>query len=279
MNDDALLAEIDQDLQLSGGRGVVYLEGADDPAAFFALLGVGVPLQVGLGAFLHEGVLVRGLPADRGSGATAVRRRVEVAHEKGRRAIYGFVDGDGESQVRLAREFDPPYAGPLFRWKAYAIENLLVRTGWPAHWGHEPRWPMVLRRYAPYVALNRVNVQVRNDLALLGLIQFQQPKLGEPLRKNRDVMRQLKAQAHLLPKRDVVEAYRREVAELLRATLDEQHARLDGKWLVEELAPRVTGKPKERCRAEWIAEVAARGGSSDVRALWGRAIRPPPPAR
>jgi hypothetical protein len=274
MRDDALLHEIERDLQRSPGARVVYLEGPSDPAVFFALLGVGEPLDLGDYGFEHDGVLVRGLPADRGSGASAVRRRVQLAGERGRRHVYGFVDGDGEAHERLAPAFDAPFAGPLFRWKAYAIENLLVRASWPAHWGREPSWPGVFRRYAPYVALNRLHAQIRKDLALLGLAGYQHPVRGLPLWKNKEVVRRLKAQEHLLPKRDVLQAYRHEVHELLDATLDEQHARLDGKWIVEELAPSMTGRSEEQCRAEWIRETAGRGGDREVRSLWERALRP-----
>jgi hypothetical protein len=69
--DAQLLREIKQDLQASSGRGVVYLEGATDPAIFFALLGVDAPLAVDRDTFAHEGVLVRGLPGTSGSGSSA----------------------------------------------------------------------------------------------------------------------------------------------------------------------------------------------------------------
>jgi hypothetical protein len=88
------------------------------------------------------------------------------------------------------------------------------------------------------------------------------------------VSRNLKAQAHLLPRREVLLAYRHEVTDFLASTLDEQHARLNGKWLVEVLAPEITGRSKEQCRAEWIQEATARGGAPELRALWARAIRP-----
>jgi hypothetical protein len=45
-----------------------------------------------------------------------------------------------------------------------------------------------------------------------------------------------------------------------------------GKWIVEVFAPTRTGRPSERCRAEWIGEVAARGGSPEVRAFWEHVI-------
>ena len=88
------------------------------------------------------------------------------------------------------------------------------------------------------------------------------------------MLQKLQAQPHLLPKRGVVEAYRREIAEFNAATLDEKHARLNGKWLVELLPPSGSRRSKEQCRAEWIQEATARGGDPDLRALWTRAIRP-----
>ncbi len=241
---------------------------------FFALLGVQAPLAVDRDAFAHDGVLVRGLRGSTGSGSSAVRRRVALAAAtQGYADVYGFVDGDGAPHEELARDFDAPFAGPLFRWKGYAIENVLARTCWPAHWGREPRWAHVFRRYAPYVALNRLHTKILRDLAATGLAAHRRPSPGESPLKHGKVIRELKAQAHLLPKRDVLDAYRREVAELRAASLDEQHARVNGKWLVEALAPERTGRSKEQCRAEWILEAADRGGSPELRALWARAIR------
>src|SRR5262249_34028348 len=159
-----------------------------------------------------------------------------------------------------APAFDAPFVGPLFRWKAYAIENLMARACWPAHWGRAPSWQRIVRRYAPYVALNRVHIQIRKDLTAVGPPGDQHPLRGAPLWKNKDVIQRLKARDHLLPKRNVLQAYRHEVRELLDATLDEQHARLDGKWIVQELAPRTTGRSEEQCRTEWIQETAGRGG-------------------
>jgi hypothetical protein len=272
--DDGLVEEIEQDLQRSGSRRVVYLEGKSDPGTFFALLGVPSPLAVDRDRFVHEGVLVRGLHEGKGSGASSVRRRVALAVEHRYAGIYGFVDGDGASYQALARDFDAPFKGPLFRWKAYAIENLLVRTCWPGYWGREPEWAKVFRRYAPYVALNRLHAKIEQDLAAVGLAEYQQPKLGGPRRSNSEVIHLLKAQRHLLPKHDVLATYRDEVAQLRASTLDEQHARLNGKWLVEVLAPEVTHRSPEQCRAEWIQEATHRGGDPEVRALWARAIRP-----
>jgi hypothetical protein len=271
--DDEIVAEIEQYLQRSGGRGVVYLEGASDLGVFFALLGVVAPLSVDSERFVHEDIIVRGLPGKTGSGTSAVQRRVAVAVARRYARVYGFVDGDGAPYDVLAREFDAPFRGPLFRWKGYSIENVLARTCWPGHWGREPDWARMFHRYAPYVALKRVQTRILRDLDAVLFAARAQPQQGVPLLKSSEVSRQLRARAHLLPKRDVLLAYRSEVAELRASTFDEQHARVNGKWLVEVLAPERTGRSKEQCRAEWIAEAAGRGGDQEVLSLWARVIR------
>src|SRR5205814_634541 len=99
-----------------------------------------------------------------GAGGAAVRQRVELAAAKGYQGIFGLIDGDGRDLAESARTFDPPHPGPLFMWKAYCIENLLAKTGWPAAWGSAPDWPSVLLEFSAYVALNRLHVALRGRL-------------------------------------------------------------------------------------------------------------------
>jgi hypothetical protein len=101
MNPKQILSELQTDLQR--GRFVFYLEGRTDPAMLFALLGVAAPVSG-----IYQDVYVRGL--DKASGGSAVRVRVDVAHDQGLAlkasagGIGGIVDGDGRELARLAAE-------------------------------------------------------------------------------------------------------------------------------------------------------------------------------
>jgi hypothetical protein len=110
MNERAIVAELQRDLQRAAASGtVVYLEGRSDVPIFFALLGVRQPQPDASQGVLHHGVLVRGLrEKDRGSGSSAVQQRIEVAQRHGFPGIHGIVDGDGQPLTTLASTFDPP---------------------------------------------------------------------------------------------------------------------------------------------------------------------------
>jgi hypothetical protein len=275
MDERRLLQEITADLQKAPARKVLYLEGKTDPPVFFALLGLAVPTDPQYP--VCEGVLVRGL-TDRGTGGDAVRQRVEVAHRRGYPGIYGVVDGDGRSLGELAAAFDPPFPGPLFRWKGYSIESLLVKTGWPATWGTAPASEHMLR-YEAYVALNRVFAALRGSLETLGLARYHHPSSGDLLTAAQ-VRERLQQDRHLIAGRDVAGMFDEEVARYrtaMESSLDEAHCLVDGKWLVKHMAPERIQRTPERCRSEWIDHAIAAGGLPEVRGLWQRIFGHPGP--
>lgn len=270
MNERELLQDISGDLQLAPARKVVYLEGKSDVAIFFALLGVATPP-----GGLHQGVLVRGLSEKRGSGGEAVESRTSLAASKGYSGVFGIVDGDGESLSKLAERFDAPYAGPCFSWKVYCIENLLVKACWPEAWEEAPIWGDVLRAHSPYVALNRLHKELRESLETLKLFRFSHPTLEEPLRTRDDVAALLARDKHLIAGYDVEARFFEEVRSveaLIDVSLDEGHALVNGKWLVNVFAPRHRGLSWHRKESPqaWITAAAAQGGLPEVRDLWRR---------
>jgi hypothetical protein len=91
-DENALLQEIEADLQEAPRRTVIYLEVRSDVSIFFGLIGVPEPPRG-----IHEGVLVRGLSPRSGAGCKSVKQRVELASRRSRRGVYGIIDGDGES--------------------------------------------------------------------------------------------------------------------------------------------------------------------------------------
>jgi hypothetical protein len=259
---------------------ILYLEGKSDVEFLFALLGLAVPIRDGLGNLIHQGVLVKDCDSKRGSGSAAVKARVDVAGtipHSGR--VFGIIDGDGSPLHELAPNFDPPFPGPLFSWKAYCIENLLVKTGWPPAWGDEPDWVVELSRYAPYVALNRIGREVRATLRALGLEKYTLPILGEPLKQPDEIAAALASGKDGLLKYDVETRFGEELS-VFEATvnrgLDEAHAMLNGKWLVRHLAPAITKRDPDHCQYEWLNHSRAVGGLPEVREWWERIIGSPP---
>jgi hypothetical protein len=272
MNDAALLREMTADLQAAPAGRVIYLEGKTDVPIFFALLGVVAPRDS-----IHQGVLVRGLRDDnRGAGGDAVRARTSLAARTvGYSGIYGITDGDGRSVSTLAGLFDTPYAGPCFTWKAYCIENLLAKACWPQSWGSAPTWRDVLLDHVPYVALNRMHRELLRSLETLRLAKYVRPTLEEPLRTKQDVLAALAKDKHLVAGYDVEARFAQETSAIesaITTDVDEGHALVNGKWLVEVFAPRKLGAPwdRQRCREEWTATAAASPGLTEVRDLWQR---------
>lgn len=273
MDEKALRDEIERDLRRAPSQIVIYLEGKTDPSALFALLGRPTSLDG-----LHRGVLVKGL-SNKGSGATAVKARVEVATRLPRAGIVGVIDGDGEPHRRLASNFDPPYVGPLFQWKAYCIESLLAKTGWPPGWGAIIDWQAELLKYAPYAALNRIHRELKAALQTLDLAQFSEPTQGRPLKSPPDVLAALEADKHRLQGYDVAQRFQAELSSIqatIQSDLDEAHACLNGKWLFKHMAPSITGQTPERCRSEWIVHAESVGGLPEVREWWERVTGSPP---
>lgn len=60
----------------------------------------------------------------------------------------------------------------------------------------------------------------------------------------------------------------------LHASVDEAHALVNGKWLIDHFAARCTPATQERCREEWTACLRAAGGDPEIRAWWRRAVAP-----
>lgn len=278
MNERELATRIRQDLQrAAAGRGrVLYLEGKTDVPILLALLGAQHPLEVS-DAVLHDGVLIRGLRGDRdGSGSSAVTQHLEVARRHVYPGVFGVLDGDGEELHALAAEFDAPHAGPRFRWKSYCIENLLARGGWPEPWGPAAGPQEALRAFAPYVALNRVGSELRGRLRQLRLHRFIRPTYDE-LHTADEVLGMLRAGKELLAGVDVVALFAAELDAFhaaLARDLDEAHALLNGKWLVDVFAPRRTGRTQTQCRDEWTEHLRRAGGDPEIKAWWRRVVAP-----
>lgn len=271
-----LLNEVDADLRKAPCQIVVYLEGKTDPDIFFALLGVSTPRDG-----IHDGVLVRGLKEERnlgrapGTGSIAVESRVHVAATGGRTGVFGICDGDGRDLTALMGEFDAPFAGPLFRWKGYCIENLLAQAVWPGAWGAAPNWAQVLNDYAPYVGLNRLHMSLRSALQTLGLHKFRNPEGGQPLLAAADVTAALGTDKHLIEGRDVESDFAAEVAgyqAAIATSLAHGHALLNGKWLITHFAPSIAGLSADACRAKWAEAARSNGGHPPVRDWWTRTI-------
>lgn len=261
-----ILAEMNNDVRTSPLGRVVYLEGDTDVEPFAALLGkpVGRPVLI-------DNVLVKGLSTRQGSGGSQVRFRVSVAQKFGLPGVSGILDGDGISSAAGLASFEG--TGPLFTWPAYCIENMLFRGGWPPGWG--PLDQAALAAYAPYVALNRLGARVRAHLTSLRIDRFQNPPAGEALLSVDQARTQLTAGRELLLGLDVTREYDEEVAAFVTATrddIDEAHARLNGKWLLNHLAVSRAGRSIHQCRGLACEHVRSLGGAPIVKAFWSRLL-------
>ncbi len=277
MNLAQIQDEVERDLRIPLSATVIYLEGKTDPAILFALLGLPDPPDG-----IHQEVLVKGLKdegARSGSGSKAVIARVDLAPRFQPSKVIGVIDGDGRKLDDLRPSFEPDHNGPLFCWKAYCIENLLVKTGWPPSWGDEPDWSMELTNYGPYVALNRIGLEARAILKDLGLGNFLNPILRQPLKPSTDISAALAAGKVRLLSFDVEEAYHEELSNFekaVRGNLDEAHALINGKWLLEHMAPTITKRDPDVCEYEWLAHARSVGGLPEVREWWKRVTGNPP---
>ncbi len=271
MNDIERLKRIENDLQKAPT--VIYLEGKTDPEIFFALLGVARP-----GSSIHNDVYVVGLSKG-GSGGTEVQELVRVADNNnqagqlGQGGIFGVIDGDGRDLAALGGEFDNPFVGPVFSWKAYCIENMLAKTAWPSAWGNESNWTNVLDQYAPYAALNRVHRSLQNDLKTLHLHRFRNPQLGQALVQADSIQTTLEQDKGLITGRDVAAEFNAELAQVqadISSSLDAGHTQINGKWFVRHYAPTTANQNEQQCRKNWIAAVQNAGGLAEVRNWWQR---------
>ena len=266
---------IERDIRRSPSGRVIYLEGKTDVEFLFGLIGQPTPPGDPDKNAFHQGVLVRAC-----DGSTAVQAHVEVGsklHSPG--SVCGIIDGDGVPLDQLAGSFDPPYPGPLFTWKAYSIENLLAKTGWPDAWGDEPDWHEEFTNYGPYAALNRIGSEARSILEGLGLMKYTNPILGGSHRLTAEIIIALAEGKSRLNSFDAEERFLEELSAfqvILRTNLDEAHAILNGKWIVKHLAPTITKRDPDRCRFEWLAHARSVGGLPEVREWWERVTGNPP---
>ncbi|MBK7825695.1 hypothetical protein [Nannocystis sp.] len=273
MSSKAVLDRIVDDFQSAApGRGViVYLEGKTDPPVLLALLGA-IDADETANGVLHDGVLIRSL-----GGSEEVEQRIEVARKAGVVGVFGVLDGDGRGLNEVAMQFDAPYPGPQFRWKGYCIENLLARAGWPPAWGVEPDWRAEMASYAPYVALNRLGSELRGRMKRLDLDGYLRPDRSRPLRQPEEFTEMFRDGKHELANLDVDAMFSKEYAAVghtIEQSLDGAHTLIDGKWLINDLAPRRTGFSQERCREDWTVHVRAAGGDPEICAWWRRAVAP-----
>ena len=271
MNTTILENKIAADKQISPSSKVIYLEGKTDIKQFFALLGVEAPTDG-----IHQDVLVKEC-----GGSKNVESRLSIATNVPYPDVFGVIDGDGRGLADLALRFDAPFQGPLFTWKAYCIENLVVKTGWPLSWGPLPDWEAELLKYGPYVAIRLIQREIRSVLNTLSIEQYLNPSLGNALKRSRDVLDALEADKHLLQGYDVAQKYQDYFNFFMFAVendLDQAHAMLDGKWLVRHFAPERTkiidtsrrDRTPDECRQEWIAHAISVGGLPAVRDFWQR---------
>lgn len=278
VNEKELQKELAEDVYGAAGGKVVYLEGKTDVPILLGLLGAQGEQEV-TGGVLYGGALIRGLRDRRGSGSTAVQQRIAFAQRHGIRGILGVLDGDGESLVSLASDFDPPHAGPQFRWKTYCIENLLVRAGWPGVWGPAPDWRAVMDSYAPYVAINRLELELLVRLKRVGLGQYVRPGSTQASWTAAEVLQRLRAVKHELMGLDVEDMFSTELAHFkaaLAVSVDEAHALLNGKWLVDVFAAKHTRTTPEVCRVEWAQHLREIGGDPEIKGWWRRVVAPRP---
>lgn len=273
MNDTERRKRLEEDLQRA--KTVIYLEGKTDPGIFFAMLGIEQPRSG-----IHRDTYVVGL-SGKASGGSAIKALVRVAQEHGWAGagatgagrIFGILDGDGRRLSELNPEFQAPFAGPLFSWPAYCIENLLARAAWPTSWGEQPDWRVALSGYVPYAALNRVHREIQRDLETLGLDKFRSPEQGRPLETVQTVEAALAQDRHLIANRDVSADFQAAVAFVqgeIDTSIAHGHAQINGKWLFRHFARARTGKSEEQSVREWADAVRAAGGLGEVRDWWQR---------
>jgi len=148
MDERTIGPELERDLLRAATSGkVLYLEGQTDVMMLAGLLGRDPPTVIPEEGLPLDGIWVRGLSGRTGSGSKAVEQRVRLAGKLELRGIRGIIDGDGRDHEMLAAGFDPPFAGPLYTWKAYCLENLLAQCDWPVDFGPASDWRTVLGTY------------------------------------------------------------------------------------------------------------------------------------
>ncbi len=265
MNEEQTRADIQADLRSSGAKTVIYLEGRSDPTLLAALLGNRGQTPIA-GGFVASGIFFK-VPESGGSGSHAIRYRIEVGKSLSNVNVFGVIDGDGLSLAELESGFDPPFLGPLFTWKAYCIENLIAKTGWPAGWGETPDWQAELVKFGPYVAINRLGLELQAILQDLRIAKHLNPVEGQPLVGLDEIAVGLTAGRERISRFDVEQRFREELARFevaVSRSPDEAHAFLNGKWLIRHMAPALTGRKSDKCLSDWIAHARSVGGLDEV---------------
>jgi hypothetical protein len=269
-----LKGEINAHRQQAGGDAVLYVEGHTDLEMIAGLVGGGGDLRSdGFEGVFVEGIFVVPLKDSRSGGARDVERRVELARDEKLGRFFGVVDGDGRpyGDIRSGLEGE----GQMFSWPSYSIENMLALTDWPENWGEEPDWSEVLREYASLAALGLLRRKLAEDV-VRGLYhqRTREPRPGERAPTPDDVVRgldedasRLRCDVNLV---DMFEKSLERVEGSIERDLREGHAVINGKWLVEHMAPRRTGLSGDECRSAWSAWIGRRGGSPTVIDFWKR---------
>jgi hypothetical protein len=132
-----------------------------------------------------------------------------------------------------------------------------------------------MRRYSPYVGLNRLHRKFAEILDRLNIARFTNPDACRPLLKETEVSRKLQQDKDEIMQMDVQQKFRAAAADFeatVRRSLGEAHCLINGKWLVSHLAVSKTGKSADACRKAWIAHVASIGGLTEVKDWWARVI-------
>lgn len=115
---------------------------------------------------------------------------------------------------------------------------------------------------------------LRSSLRTLGLAQYHFPVPDEALKTAQEIEAALQKDKHLIAEIDVAGRFLQEMTAIQAAvqkSLDDGHALVNGKWLVEVFAPGRTGKrAKGLCLTEWTSHATSAGGLAEVRDLWAR---------
>ncbi len=162
----------------------------------------------------------------------------------------------------------------MFSWPSYSIENMLALTDWPENWGEEPDWTEVLREYASLAALGLLRRRLAKDVRGLFHQRTREPRPDEAAPTPDYVVQELSKDASRLGGDiDLVGMFKKSLEQVegsIERDLREGHAVINGKWLVEHMAPRRTGLSGDECRSAWSAWIGRRGGSPTVIDFWKR---------
>ncbi|MGE0432949.1 MAG: hypothetical protein AB7S36_11860 [Planctomycetota bacterium] len=263
------LRNIEEAQRQSRSERVLFLEGPSDVPILCALLGNAAPARVKIPVV--DDVALFGLTGKGGSGREAVEYHVTAATSRGIPHVHGIVDGDGVSLDRCRSEFDPPFAGPLFRWPAYSIEGMLAHGAPPPAPGIDSDAALLaaIERYLPTAALNRLTTRIRDSLSRNGLSGFFTPALDSRLLTEEQLKQRAGAVAgELADIESLLDDELRLVREWHSAGLDAALAAVNGKWLVAHLAGGGTALD------DWCNVVRV-NGVQPVRLWWQRCVAPP----